>query len=115
MIFGNVDTREVTVNGIVLDYTRSQELFNHSPGGGNWGYGGSGPAQLALALLLAFSEDTEFALRYHQEFKAEVLMPRNMDDDLWLDETVVVDWINRRVEREVVTILFDWVRDGRVK
>lgn len=27
------------------------DLWNHSPTGFNWGYGGSGPAQLALALL----------------------------------------------------------------
>jgi hypothetical protein len=27
------------------------DLYNHSPTGFAWGYGGSGPAQLALALL----------------------------------------------------------------
>jgi len=27
------------------------DLFDHSPSGFEWGYGGSGPAQLALALL----------------------------------------------------------------
>lgn len=27
------------------------DLVNHSPAGLNWGYGGSGPAQLALAIL----------------------------------------------------------------
>ena len=27
------------------------DLFNHSPTGFSWGYGGSGPAQLALARL----------------------------------------------------------------
>jgi Family of unknown function (DUF6166) len=27
------------------------DLFNHSPTGFGWGYGGSGPAQLAVALL----------------------------------------------------------------
>jgi hypothetical protein len=27
------------------------DLRNHSPSGFEWGYGGSGPAQLALALL----------------------------------------------------------------
>ena len=36
----------------VLDPSRSQQIFNHSPNGFSWGYGGSGPAQLALALLL---------------------------------------------------------------
>jgi uncharacterized protein (DUF2249 family) len=27
------------------------DLYNHSPNGFEWGYGGSGPAQLALAIL----------------------------------------------------------------
>ncbi len=27
------------------------DLANHSPDGFSWGYGGSGPAQLALAIL----------------------------------------------------------------
>lgn len=27
------------------------DLRNHSPTGAEWGYGGSGPAQLALAIL----------------------------------------------------------------
>lgn len=30
------------------------DLFNHSPDGFEWGYGGSGPAQLALAILADF-------------------------------------------------------------
>ncbi len=47
----------------------SQEVYNHSPGGFEWGYGGSGPAQLALALLLDATGDEAVAVRYHQEFK----------------------------------------------
>ncbi len=30
------------------------EIWNHSPSGFEWGYGGSGPAQLALAILADF-------------------------------------------------------------
>ena len=30
------------------------DIRNHSPSGFNWGYGGSGPAQLALAILADF-------------------------------------------------------------
>lgn len=44
------------------------DLVNHSPTGFEWGYGGSGPAQLALALL-ADATDDEIALSRHQEFK----------------------------------------------
>jgi hypothetical protein len=47
----------------------SQALLNHSPDGFEWGYSGSGPAQLALALLLDATGDSLIALKYHQDFK----------------------------------------------
>ena len=39
----------VTVDGRPLN--PRLDLWNHSPTGFEWGYGGSGPAQLALAIL----------------------------------------------------------------
>lgn len=39
----------------------------------DWGYAGSGPAQLALALLAHRLGDGERALRLHQRFKATVI------------------------------------------
>jgi len=44
-----------------------QELRNHSPTGFEWGYGGSGPAQLALAILAERNDDA--ALNLYQDFK----------------------------------------------
>jgi len=41
--------------------------------GFEWGYGGSGPAQLALALLLDYTDDEAVALDHYQEFKTEVV------------------------------------------
>ena len=41
----------------------------HSPTGFEWGYGGSGPADLALNILLAATADRDFAARHHQSFK----------------------------------------------
>jgi len=52
---------------------RSLELANHSPSGFEWGYGGSGPAQLALALLLDYTDDEDVALAEYMEFKAKVV------------------------------------------
>ena len=49
----------------------SQKLHNHSPDGFQWGYGGSGPAQLSLALLLDATTDPDTALAFYQEFKRE--------------------------------------------
>lgn len=47
----------------------SQKIWNHSPTGFSWGYGGSGPAQLALAILLDVTGDEQLAVNYHQDFK----------------------------------------------
>lgn len=45
------------------------DLANHSPTGMNFGYGGSGPAQAALAILADFTEDDGLALELYQRFK----------------------------------------------
>lgn len=49
------------------------DLRNHSPTGLEWGYGGSGPSQLALALLADATSDDEFAQRRYQDFKWDVV------------------------------------------
>jgi hypothetical protein len=41
----------VDVDGTEKPLPTRNDLFNHSPNGFEWGYGGSGPAQLALAIL----------------------------------------------------------------
>jgi len=64
--------REVYLNGKLLSPVRSQKIVNHSPDGFSWGYGGSGPAQLSLAILLeCVSEDD--AIAYYQNFKWKVI------------------------------------------
>jgi hypothetical protein len=62
----------VKMNGVSFDPARSQQLRNHSPDGFEWGYGGSGPSQLALALLLE-ELDEESALSLYQDFKWVVI------------------------------------------
>ncbi|MCK4554525.1 hypothetical protein KAU19_06245, partial [Candidatus Parcubacteria bacterium] len=44
--------RTVWLDGYQLSPKKSQLVINHSPDGFAWGYGGSGPAQLALAILI---------------------------------------------------------------
>ena len=46
---------------------------NHSPTGFGWGYGGSGPAQLAYAILRDFLGDKKQAMAVYQHFKFEVV------------------------------------------
>ena len=45
------------------------DLAKHSPTGFEWGYSGSGPAQLALALLCDALVDDERAIALYQRFK----------------------------------------------
>jgi hypothetical protein len=54
------------------------DLRNHSPDGLEWGYSGSGPAQLALALLVDAIVDVALSLAIYQEYKRGVVagLPR---------------------------------------
>lgn len=65
---GNWNTREVWLDGKKLNPEWSQRIRNHSPDGFNWGYGGSGPAQLALAICLELYGE-EKARKIYQDFK----------------------------------------------
>lgn len=66
------EDRRVEINGVELKPERSLKIRNHSPDGFNWGYPGSGPAQLALAILLEFMPET-FAVGLYQQFKFHVV------------------------------------------
>jgi hypothetical protein len=61
----------VTVDGRRLN--PRLDLWNHSPTGFEWGYGGSGPAQLALAILADHLRDDEQAFNFHHRFKWAVI------------------------------------------
>lgn len=74
---GGIGDTHVTVDDKPLPLRL--EVYNHSPTGFEWGYGGSGPAQLALAILLdhferkGFVGDGSRALDLHQDFKFHVV------------------------------------------
>lgn len=59
----------------LLRPSRSQRVLNHSPDGFEWGYSGSGPAQLALAILLDLhsGRGNDRAVRQHQTLKAKLI------------------------------------------
>lgn len=71
---GHRESRRVFLDDRELTPEESQKVINHSPDGFNWGYGGSGPAQLALAILLKTS-GREVALRYYESFKWAYIVP----------------------------------------
>jgi len=49
------------------------DVVSHSPTGLDWGYGGSGPAQLALALLIDVRGNIPEAKARYQQFKWDVI------------------------------------------
>ena len=66
---GKIETGEVWLDGEALSPTESQRVVNHSPDGFCWGYGGSGPSQLALAIILKLTGQPAG----YQEFKWKVI------------------------------------------
>jgi Family of unknown function (DUF6166) len=75
----------VEVDGRPLTPKRSQAVWNHSPDGFEVGYGGSGPAQLALAILLEAGVDDERAVTLHEIFKWTFIATRQAPFRLDLD------------------------------
>lgn len=86
---GYAKRRAIFINDMLLEPFESQRLRNHSPDGFNWGYNGSGPAQLALAILLKGSElfktkQSRVLLNY-QDFKFEVISNLEMNKDFEIE------------------------------
>ena len=84
----------VTVDGCPLN--PRLDLYNHSPTGFEWGYCGSGPAQLALAILADHLADDRQALDMYQRFKWAVIaeLPRKQG---WTLTSLVIDQILQNI------------------
>lgn len=99
IIKGNHATRTITLcdpirgNSIITPQL-SLKIRNHSPDGFSWGYSGSGPAQLALAILLrVFGK--EYAEANYQDFKVGVIA-KLPQEDFELPVKDVIGWFNNR-------------------
>jgi len=72
------------------------DLVNHSPDGFEWGYLGSGPAQLSLAILAYITKDDDVALRFYQQFKQDIVS--RFDKSWTLTDKQVTEWLEERGE-----------------
>lgn len=85
-IIGTLPNRMVFVNGQALDPKPSQKVFNHSPDGFSWGYNGSGPAQLALALTIKAAEISGIPFEelrpYYQDVKSKFVATWPIDEPI---------------------------------
>jgi hypothetical protein len=119
---------QVTVDGRPLN--PRHDIHNHSPDGFCWGYSGSGPAQLALALCADALQDDDRALAVYQHFKERTVARWGVEGkaspswELSSDVVVeivesierelgvlVVEDLNRR-ERELLSIERQWSQGG---
>ncbi len=89
-------------DGRTRPLTPRLDLWNHSPDGFAWGYEGSGPAQLALAVAADVLQDDTRAVRLHQAFKRAWASRLPQTGYWFLTESVARDLLER-LERERAT------------
>src|SRR5436305_4299702 len=91
----------VEEDGEITGLPLRDDLRNHSPDGFEWGYGGSGPSQLALALAADVLEDDEKAQDVYQRLKFKLI--GGLPDEGWVltEDRIrtVIDVIRREQAR----------------
>jgi hypothetical protein len=96
LVFVISGKRETTHNRIWIDGKevlpeKSFKLRYHSPTGFNWGYGGSGPAQTALAICLEIFPDQWMAEALYQSFKFSFVSKWREDE--FTEEIDITDFL----------------------
>jgi len=86
-LVGKAETRQVWLDGKELTPYKSQRYVNHSPDGFNWGYGGSGPAQLALAIVLELTGKPDG----YQDLKRDIIAKLPQGQDFSTEFDTVLD------------------------
>ena len=71
------DRNSVLVNGQELKH-----YARHSPDGFEWGYGGSGPSELARCILIDYFDDIPKADKHYQQFKFDIIAV--IKEDSWV-------------------------------
>lgn len=82
----------VKLDGHEFDHRPSLEVVNHSPDGFAWGYFGSGPSQLALAILIHYAGKT-FARENYMEYKIDVISQLDPNKGFKLTNDEIIAWI----------------------
>jgi hypothetical protein len=104
-------TETVTVDGAPLD--PQFDLAMHSPSGFSWGYGGSGPAQLAIAILADCIGPDE-ARCFYQDFKWQIVCKWELREPWTIAETAIRAWLDqarKELDRYLIAEQFDADRD----
>jgi hypothetical protein len=83
-------------NGSFYPLTLRLDLQNHSPTGFAWGYGGSGPHQLALALLSDATGDDRLAINYYRHYVVDVISTLDMDQPFEVSQVSILAWLKAK-------------------
>jgi hypothetical protein len=78
---------------------KSLEIRNHSPTGFEFGYGGSGPHQLTLALLMDATGDSDLAERFYHDFLVEHVCcwDREETSEGWaITDDFIKEWVKTK-------------------
>lgn len=69
------------------------DLRDHSPTGLEWGYHGSGPSQLALALLADATGDDAYACDRYQDFKRDIVANWSPQRGWAITQAQILEWV----------------------
>lgn len=98
-------------SGTMIPLLPRFDLRNHSPTGFSWGYGGSGPAQLALALIAdVVGDDPDKIHSAYQCFKREVIACLEQNEPWSLSEEDIRNWLYAW-ERDVFVACWEYLED----
>ncbi len=100
--------RDEEGNHVLANHRTLRHVIYHSPSGFEWGYGGSGPADLALSILAHYFKERYLttaylkkfhsrpsqAWEYHQRFKWNVVSAWKDDWTISTDE--ITTWLQKQ-------------------
>lgn len=91
-VYKGVETGTVVGPKVVLVNGKQLKQPNkHSPSGFNWGYGGSGPADLAYAILFDLYGE-EVADLLYQQFKWDFIAVLPQGEGWTITESEITNW-----------------------
>lgn len=86
----------VSANGPKRPLPERRDLRHHSAAGFSWGYGGSGPAQLAIAILADASGDDTRALAHYLEYRLDVIARLTPGQPFEISAVDARSWLSHR-------------------
>lgn len=102
-----VMVKEECTTGVFLNSTL-EHIKRHSVDGFQWGYGGSGPSDLALSILTDYCkkfklEDTGIPNNFYQQFKDDFIS--NAKEDLSIASIQIKEWLEQIWWKKVNNII----------